>query len=79
MLHQKYLTTFTQECKNFKKLSLLNNVEYAALLYKVMHNGESVPFPNLNNLSNNTNWQDNLFGDAMITNHNISLSVELIQ
>ncbi len=58
-----------------KKLSLLNNVEYAALLNEsYAANGESIPFPNLNNLSNNTDWQDNLFGDAMITNHNISLS-----
>ena len=58
-----------------KKLSLLNNVEYAALLNEsYAANGETIPFPNLSNLSNNTNWQDNLFGDAMITNHNISLS-----
>jgi len=58
-----------------KKLSLLNNVEYAALLNEsYAANGESIPFPNLSNLSNNTDWQDNLFGDAMITNHNISLS-----
>ncbi|MGC6524050.1 MAG: SusC/RagA family TonB-linked outer membrane protein [Flavobacteriaceae bacterium] len=58
-----------------KKLSLLNNVEYAALLNEsYAANGESLPFPNLNNLDNNTNWQDNLFDEAMITNHNISLS-----
>ena len=58
-----------------KKLSLLNNTEYAALLNEsYAANGETIPFPNLNNLSNNTNWQDNLFGEAMISNHNISLA-----
>lgn len=58
-----------------KQLSLLNNVEYAALLNEsYAANGESLPFPNLNNLGNNTDWQDNLFDTANITNHNISLS-----
>jgi TonB-linked SusC/RagA family outer membrane protein len=58
-----------------KQLSLLNNVEYAALLNEsYAANGESLPFPNLNNLGSNTDWQDNLFDTANITNHNISLS-----
>ena len=58
-----------------KQLSLLNNVEYAALLNEsYAANGESLPFLNLNNLENNTDWQDNLFDTANITNHNISLS-----
>ena len=58
-----------------KQLSLLNNMEYAALLNEsYAANGESLPFPNLNNLGNNTDWQDNLFDTANITNHNISLS-----
>ena len=58
-----------------KKLSLLNNVEYAAILNEsYAANGQSLPFPNLNNLGNNTDWQDNLFDTANITNHNISLS-----
>ena len=58
-----------------KQLSLLNNVEYAALLNEsYAANGESLPFPNLNNLGNNTDWQGNLFDTANITNHNISLS-----
>ncbi|MBK86094.1 MAG: SusC/RagA family protein [Flavobacteriaceae bacterium] len=63
----------TQETS--KKLSLLNNEEYAALINEsYAANGQSVPFPNLNNLENNTNWQNNLFDSANITNHNISLS-----
>ena len=42
MLHQKYLTTFTQVQETSKKLSLLNNVEYAALLNEsYAANGES--------------------------------------
>jgi len=58
-----------------KQLSLLNNAEYAALLNEsYAANGESLPFPNLNNLGSNTDWQDNLFDTANITNHNISLS-----
>ena len=58
-----------------KQLSLLNNVEYAALLNEsYAANGESLPYPNLSNLDNNTDWQENLFSQAQMTNHNISLS-----
>ena len=58
-----------------KQLSLLNNLEYAALLNEsYAANGESLPYPNLSNLENNTDWQENLFSQAQMTNHNISLS-----
>ena len=58
-----------------KKLSLLNGSEYAALINEsYAANGETIPYPNLNNLENDNDWQDNLFDQAMITNHNVSLS-----
>ena len=58
-----------------KELSLLNNLEYAALLNEsYAANGESLPFPNLTAFENNTDWQGNLFDSANITNHNVSLS-----
>ena len=58
-----------------KQLSLLNNVEYAALLNEsYAANGESLPFPNLNNLGNNTDWQENLFSAGWMSNNNLSLS-----
>ena len=58
-----------------KKLSLLNGSEYAALINEsYAANGETIPYPNLNNLENDNDWQDNLFDSAMITNHNVSLS-----
>ena len=71
----------TQETS--KKLSLLNNVEFAALInesyagYAGVSNqfyGQSVPFLNISNLENDTDWQENLFDSANITNHNVSLS-----
>ena len=50
-----------------KKLSLLNNVEYAAILNEsYAANGQSLPFPNLNNLGNNTDWQDNLLTQQIL-------------
>lgn len=68
-------SAYTGVQETSKKLSLLNNVEYAALMNEsYAANGEALPYPDLNNLGNNTNWQDNLFDEAMITNHNISLS-----
>ena len=58
-----------------KKLSLLNGTEYAALINEsYAANGEAIPYPNLNNLENDNDWQDELFDTAMITNHNVSLS-----
>ncbi|MDG1778032.1 MAG: TonB-dependent receptor [Flavobacteriaceae bacterium] len=58
-----------------KKLSLLNGTEYAALLNEsYAANGQSILYPNLNNLENDNDWQDHLFDTAMITNHNVSLS-----
>tara|TARA_B100001093_G_C26848889_1_gene1024145 strand:- start:45 stop:3137 length:3093 start_codon:yes stop_codon:yes gene_type:complete len=58
-----------------KKLSLLNNVEYAGLLNEsYAANGVSLPYPNLSALETNTDWQDNLFDTVNISNHNISLS-----
>ena len=56
-------------------MSLLNGSEYAALINEsYAANGETIPYPNLNNLENDNDWQDNLFDQAMITNHNVSLS-----
>lgn len=58
-----------------KKLSLLDGLEYAALINEsYAADGMTIPYPNLSNLENDNDWQDHLFDQAMITNHNVSLS-----
>jgi TonB-linked SusC/RagA family outer membrane protein len=58
-----------------RQLSLLNNIEYAALLNEsYAANGESIPYPNLSILQNNTDWQENLFSAGWMSNNNLSLS-----
>lgn len=58
-----------------KKLSLLNASEYAALVNEsYAANGQSLPYSNIAGLGAGTNWQDELFDQALMTNHNVSLS-----
>ncbi|WP_158837266.1 SusC/RagA family TonB-linked outer membrane protein [Polaribacter sp. L3A8] len=58
-----------------KKLDYLNATEYALVLNEAYAaSGQTVPFSNVNSLGKGTNWQDELFNDALLMNHNISLS-----
>ncbi|PQJ72580.1 MULTISPECIES: SusC/RagA family TonB-linked outer membrane protein [Polaribacter] len=58
-----------------KKLDYLNATEYALVLNEAYAaSGQTVPFANVGSLGKGTNWQDELFNDALLMNHNISLS-----
>tara|TARA_Y100000385_G_scaffold280383_1_gene331468 strand:+ start:27282 stop:30302 length:3021 start_codon:yes stop_codon:yes gene_type:complete len=58
-----------------KKLSLLNASEYAALVNEsYAANGQALPYSNIAGLGAGTNWQDELFNQALMTNHNVSFS-----
>ena len=58
-----------------KKLSLLNGTEYAALVNEsYAANGQSLPHTNLSGLGEGLDWQDQIFDQALMTNHNLSLS-----
>ncbi|MCL7762614.1 TonB-dependent receptor [Polaribacter sp. Z014] len=58
-----------------KKLDYLNATEYALVLNEAYAaSGQTTPFSNVSELGTGTNWQDELFNDAMLINHNISLS-----
>ncbi|QNM86721.1 TonB-dependent receptor [Polaribacter pectinis] len=58
-----------------RKLNYLNATEYALVLNEAYAaSGQSLPFNNVSNLGVGTDWQDELFNDAFLINHNISLS-----
>ena len=58
-----------------KKLSLLNASEYAALVNEsYANNGQALPYNNIAGPAYGTDWQDELFDQALMTNHNVSLS-----
>ncbi|MDC1355263.1 TonB-dependent receptor [Flavobacteriaceae bacterium] len=58
-----------------KQLSLLNGAEYAALVNEsYAANGESVPYSDISNLGKGVDWQNEIFEQALMTNHNVSLS-----
>ncbi|MCG1037769.1 SusC/RagA family TonB-linked outer membrane protein [Polaribacter sargassicola] len=58
-----------------KKLDYLNATEYAVVLNEAYAaSGQSIPYTNLSDLGKGTDWQDELFNNAMLINHNISLA-----
>jgi len=58
-----------------RELPLLNSTEYALLLNESYANaGQNLPFPNLNAIENNTDWQDEIFNTAEVMSHNISIT-----
>ena len=58
-----------------KKLDYLNATEYALVLNEAYAaSGQTLPFSNVGELGKGTDWQDELFNDAMLMNHNISVS-----
>ncbi|MDD7914394.1 SusC/RagA family TonB-linked outer membrane protein [Polaribacter ponticola] len=58
-----------------RRLDYLNATEYALVLNEAYSaSGQSLPFTNVSSLGRGTDWQDQLFNDAFLINHNISLS-----
>ncbi len=58
-----------------KKLSYLNATEYALLLNEsYAANGQEILYTDVSNLGNGTDWQDELFRNAFMVNHNLSLT-----
>lgn len=57
-----------------RKLSLMNAQEYALYLNESYANaGQEIPFTNVNNLGTDTDWQDEVFENAMIRSHNLAI------
>jgi TonB-linked SusC/RagA family outer membrane protein len=58
-----------------RKLDYLNATEYALVLNEAYAaSGQSLPFSNISQLGVGTDFQDELFNDALLMNHNISVS-----
>lgn len=67
--------TYAAMQQTTKKLNYLNATEYALVLNEAYAaSGQALPFSNVSALGYGTDWQDQLFNDAMLMNHNISLS-----
>jgi TonB-dependent starch-binding outer membrane protein SusC len=57
-----------------KKLNLLNATEYAVIKNEMFGaSGQELPFQNTS-LGEGTNWQDEVFEDALMKNYNLSIS-----
>ncbi|MVO09347.1 SusC/RagA family TonB-linked outer membrane protein [Flavobacterium sp. TP390] len=58
-----------------KKLNVLNATEYALILNESFaNNGQALPYPNVENIGIGTDWQDEVFQKAPITNNDFSIS-----
>ncbi|MHB0756187.1 SusC/RagA family TonB-linked outer membrane protein [Polaribacter sp. M15] len=58
-----------------RRLDYLNATEYALVLNEAYAaSGQTIPFTNVGNLGQGTDWQDQLFNQAFMQNHNISVS-----
>lgn len=68
--------TYTGFQQTTRTLPVLDATEYALLLNESYANGgNALPFPNVSNLGEGTNWQSELFNDAApIINHELSVS-----
>lgn len=66
---------YTGSQETSKKLNLLNATEYAMLLNESFaNNGQTLPYPNVTGLGKGTDWQNEVFQKAAITNKDISIS-----
>ncbi|MBF04927.1 MAG: SusC/RagA family protein [Flavobacterium sp.] len=69
------INSYTGFQETTKKLNVLNATEYALLLNESYANaGLTLPYPNVSGLGVGTNWQDEVFERAPITNNDISIS-----
>ncbi len=67
--------TYMGSQETTKKLNLLNATEYAMLLNESFaNNGQALPYPNVTGLGKGTNWQNEVFKKADITNKDITIS-----
>ncbi|HEY9115495.1 MAG TPA: TonB-dependent receptor [Bacteroidales bacterium] len=58
-----------------RTLPVLNSTEYAILLNEsYAANGQELPYPDVSNLGEGTDWQDELFSTAPIFDNNFSIS-----
>ncbi|MDN3595269.1 SusC/RagA family TonB-linked outer membrane protein [Zunongwangia endophytica] len=58
-----------------RKLPVLNATEYALLLNESYANaGQSLPFSNISDLGSGTDWQEEVFQEATVTSHNLSIT-----
>jgi TonB-linked SusC/RagA family outer membrane protein len=58
-----------------RKLDYLNATEYGLVLNEAYGaSGQTLPFANIGSLGEGTDWQDELFNNAFLINHNVSLS-----
>jgi TonB-linked SusC/RagA family outer membrane protein len=63
----------TQETS--RKLNMLNATEYGLLLNEsYAGGGQSLPYPNASGLGVGTDWQDEVFGTAPMSSHDITIS-----
>ena len=69
------LDAYTGIQETSRKLPLLNATEYAVLINEAYAaGGENPPFPNYRNLGEGTDWQDEVFSTAPISDININAS-----
>src|SRR5690606_34081702 len=62
-----------QEAEN--TLSLMNNLEYAGYVNEVQAaDGNAIPYPNLQLLNTNTDWQGELFERAPLVSHSLNVT-----
>ncbi|HCV80560.1 MAG TPA: SusC/RagA family protein, partial [Zunongwangia profunda] len=60
--------------KTTRKLPVLNATEYALILNESYANaGQALPFSNISDLGAGTDWQDEVFQEALVTSHNLSV------
>ena len=58
-----------------REIPVLNATEYALLANEAFAaGGDDLPFPNVNNLGRGTNWQDEVFRTAPMSNLNVSMT-----
>lgn len=58
-----------------RTIPVLNATEYALIVNEAFAaGGQSVPYPNLSRLGTGTNWQDEVFQNAPIINHNLTVN-----
>jgi TonB-linked SusC/RagA family outer membrane protein len=58
-----------------RKIPVLNATEYALITNEgFAAGGQALPFPDVSRLGEGTNWQDEVFQQAPIFNHNLTLS-----
>ena len=62
-----------QEAEN--TLNLMNNLEYAGYINEIQAaDGNAIPYPNLQLLNTNTDWQSELFERAPLVSHSINVT-----